>query len=296
MLNSVHVAVVGSANLDVVMTLERVPHPGETVMGDSFEEVAGGKGANQAIGAARGATAAFVGCVGRDDAGFLLKRGLEQAGVDTQHLVQCSEPTGRAFIQLTPDGENSIVVMALANGSLDSNHVLASLDALKPSVVLTQLEIPIEVVEAVARWAESNGARFVLNPSPIMALSRSLLDCCDPIILNAVEAKAILRSTVGHEPLTSEDSTVAELAALVAALARSVVVTDGSRGAYVGTAGHGISRIPGKKVRALDTTGAGDEFAGALAGGLALGLDLERAADLANDAAARLVQVSRNQR
>ena len=138
-MNGAGVAVVGSANLDVVVTLERFPQPGETVIGDGLEEVGGGKGANQAMAAARGsahaaalgggagaaasgsaraaspgADTAFVGCIGRDEAGDRLIAGLERAGVRTDYVMRCSEPTGRAFIQVTPDGENSIVVMALA--------------------------------------------------------------------------------------------------------------------------------------------------------------------------------------
>ena len=306
------VAVVGSANLDVVVTLARFPQPGETVIGDALEEVGGGKGANQAMAAARGsahaaalgggaaasgaaraaapgADTAFVGCVGRDEAGDQLIAGLERAGVRTDYVMRCSKPTGRAFIQVTPDGENSIVVMALANSRLDVDKVVAALDALSPAVVLCQLEIPLESVEAAARWTEQSGATFVLNPSPFRPLPASLLQRCDPLIVNAAEAEAVLRDGRSIDGLEA-------LGAAVAELSRSVVVTAGSRGAYVGTATHGISSIDGKPVVAVDTTGAGDEFAEQVAAGLARGLDLFAAADIANDAAARLVQVPRRER
>lgn len=296
MLNTGHVAVVGSANLDIVMTIKRVPSPGETVMGDRYEEVAGGKGANQALAAARSAKCDFVGCIGLDEAGMLIRRQLENGTVYSKHLLQRNEPTGRAFIQVTPDGENNIVVMALANNSLDAEFVMHALDDVRPAVVLAQLEIPYGAVEAAANWAERNGSRFVLNPSPVTGLSAVLLRRCDPLILNAAEAKAIFRTSTPQQSESAGESSVAENAVRIAQLVRSVVVTDGGRGAHVGTASGGIVQVSGKQVKVQDTTGAGDEFAGALAGALANGFDLEAAAGLANDAAARLVQVPRQNR
>jgi ribokinase len=292
--NPGQVAVVGSANVDVVVTLQRFPLPGETVIGDGLEEVGGGKGANQAMAAARGARTAFIGCIGRDGAGDLLVRGLDRAGVRTDHVMRCGEPTGRAFIQVTPDGENSIVVMALANGSLSADTAVAALQELAPAVVLCQLEIPLGTVQAAARWTQEHGAAFVLNPSPLRPLSRSLLERCDPLIVNAAEADAVLRSVGRSVDRVQED--IGALAAAVAELAQSVVVTAGDRGAFVGTAADGIVHIAGKPVTAVDTTGAGDEFAGQVAAGLARGLDLRRSAELANEAAARLVQIPRRDR
>ena len=292
--NPGQVAVVGSANVDVVVTLQRFPLPGETVIGDGLEEVGGGKGANQAMAAARGARTAFIGCIGRDGAGDLLVRGLDRAGVRTDHVMRCGEPTGRAFIQVTPDGENSIVVMALANGSLSADTAVAALQELAPAVVLCQLEIPLGTVQAAARWTQEHGAAFVLNPSPLRPLSRSLLERCDPLIVNAAEADAVLRSVGRSVDRVQED--IGALAAAVAELAQSVVVTAGDSGAFVGTGADGIVHIPGKPVTAVDTTGAGDEFAGQVAAGLARGLDLRRSAELANEAAARLVQIPRRDR
>ena len=292
--NPGQVAVVGSANVDVVVTLQRFPQPGETVIGDGLEEVGGGKGANQAMAAARGARTAFIGCIGRDGAGDLLVRGLDRAGVRTDHVMRCGEPTGRAFIQVTPDGENSIVVMALANGSLSADTAVAALQELAPAVVLCQLEIPLGTVQAAARWTQEHGAAFVLNPSPLRPLSRSLLERCDPLIVNAAEADAVLRSVGRSVDRVQED--IGGLAAAVAELAQSVVVTAGDRGAFVGTAADEIVHIAGEPVTAVDTTGAGDEFAGQVAAGLARGLDLRRSAELANQAAARLVQIPRRDR
>jgi len=250
----------------------------------------------RAIAAARHATSSFVGCIGNDAAGTLLKQRLEGAGVDTEYLVRGVEPTGRAFIQVTPDGENNIVVVSLANSRLDADHVVAALDVLRPAVVLTQLEIPFRVVEATAEWSESKGAIFVLNPSPIMGLPGPLPESCDPLILNAAEAESILGGGSADVPRSSNDASAEGLAARLAELVRSVVVTDGSHGAYVGTGHGGIRKIAGKQVVAVDTTGAGDEFAGVLAAGLARGVDLEHAAEMANESAARLVQVRRSER
>ncbi|WP_458780520.1 ribokinase [Arthrobacter sp. D3-16] len=294
--NTGRVAVVGSGNLDIVVTLQRIPMPGETVMGERVEEVPGGKGTNQAIAAARRSISAFVGCVGEDEAGGYILRSLELAGVETQHVERSVEPTGRAFIEVTPDGENSIVVVPLANQQINAARVLHALETLQPDVVLTQLEIPHHVVVAVSEWAERNNATFVLNPSPVTALPLSVLSRCDPIILNAEEAREILRMTDGQDPYEAATASVEALTALIARMTRSVVVTDGSRGAYVATASTGVTKITADKVDAVDTTGAGDEFAGALAAGLALGKDLTQAAELAGAAAGLLVQIPRRQR
>jgi len=284
------IAVVGSANLDVVMRVQRIPAPGETVLGDRLGEYAGGKGLNQAVAAARHQPTAFVGCLGDDAAAHFLAGVLEQAGVDIGHVQSSGNPTGRAFIPVAADGENSIVVLPLANRDLDPAHVLAALEEIAPVVVLAQLEIPFEVVTEVAAWTNARGLRFVLNSSPVVALPRSLLARCDPVIVNASEAYAVLRDADEPERTSPEQA-----AAALARLARAVVVTDGGRGAWVGTAGR-TSHVRVDAVAARDTTGAGDEFAGVLAAHLADGAELERAAFLANEAAARLVQIPRDER
>lgn len=289
------VAVVGSANLDIVVSVGRFPSGGETILGEDLQEVAGGKGLNQAIAAAGEVPCAFIGCIGDDEAGHHLTAALERAGVDASHLVRHRDPTGRAFIQVTPDGENSIVVLPLANQRLDVSKVRAALDAVAPAVVLAQLEIPLETVEATAAWAQSNSARFLLNPSPMRPLPESLLRLCDPLIVNAGEAAALLRDDRAATA-AGGDEDVEDLAAKLAKVALSVAVTDGPRGVYVGTASSGVTAIPGHRVAAVDSTGAGDAFAGTLAASLANGLDLTAAAQEANAAAAQIVQLPRSQR
>lgn len=286
------VAVIGSANLDLVVSLERFPDAGETVMGERLEEVAGGKGLNQAIAAARGGDCAFIGSVGEDEAGRLLLEQLERAGVDATQVVHRPEPTGRAYIEVTPDGENRIVVMALANQRLEAAAVHRGLDALRPAVVLAQLEVPLEAVETAAEWASEHGARFVLNASPVSELSTSLLERCDPLIVNSGEAGALVHD--GFSP--GRDADVVELARRLVQRVASVAVTDGPCGCHVGTSERGISPVAGRPVTAVDTTGAGDVFAGTLAAALARGQKLEDAAERANEAAARIVQVPRSDR
>lgn len=288
------VAVVGSANLDVVMAVEWLPAPGETVLGDQLSEVAGGKGLNQAVAAARHSTSTFIGCLGNDPAARTLEEVLQLAGVDIRHLQRSTRPTGRAFIPVAADGENTIVVLPLANHALEVTHVLRALDVVRPAVVLSQLEIPIEVVEQVASWSAANGVRFVLNPSPVGALSQTLLELSDPLIVNACEARAILQSSGSTNATSSADPEKAARA--LVAMTSAVVITDGSNGAWVGSTPDGITLVPGHPAVARDTTGAGDEFAGVLAAQLADGVDLGRAAHLANQAAARLVQIPRVER
>lgn len=280
------VAVVGSANLDIVVQSPRRPVGGETILGSSLVETPGGKGANQAFAAARVAGTAFIGQVGSDGAGEQLLATLAGAGIDVTHLRIAGTPSGRAYITLTPDGENSIIVLPLANAELRTEHVLASLEALRPAVVLTQLEIPSDVVEATADWCARRGARFILNPSPVGPVAERVLAVADPLIVNQGEAQAILGTG-------SDDND--DLARRLLARARSVVVTAGPDGAVVAEDGD-TARIPGARVPVVDTTGAGDTFAGTLAAHLAAGSGLASAARLANAEAARVIQLDRSAR
>jgi ribokinase len=283
------VAVVGSANLDIVVSAERIARPGETVFGRAYSEAAGGKGLNQAVAAARVARCSLIAAVGADPAGETLRRYLAWRDVRVDHLVRANVPTGRAFITVAADAENSITVVPLANDHLDADTAVTALEQLGPGLVVAQCEIPMATVVAVKGWAERAGARFVLNPSPITALPAHVVAAADPIIVNAGEARAILEIPEGREPDPGE------LAAALAEIARSVVLTLGRRGAVVGEHS-AVTRIPGEQVAARDTTGAGDEFAGILAGRLAAGDALPEAAAAANKAAAHLVTLPRDQR
>ncbi|MFI5975005.1 ribokinase [Streptomyces sp. NPDC051452] len=264
--------VVGSANADLVIDVERRPAAGETVLGGDLAVHPGGKGANQAVAAARlGARTALLGRVGDDGHGRLLLDSLRAAGVDTAGVLVGGAPTGVALITVDPSGDNSIVVSPGANGRLAPRDVRAAAPLVHGCpVVSAQLEIPLEtVVEVVRNLAP--GSRFVLNPSPPRPLPSEVLAACDPLIVNEHEARVIL----GDARLGEDPEDWAHL--LLAEGPRSVVVTLGAEGALV-CDGSGARRVPSVKVDAVDTTGAGDAFTAALAWKLGSGAALADAA------------------
>ncbi|MCT9104661.1 ribokinase [Streptomyces mirabilis] len=263
--------VVGSANADLVIGVERRPAAGETVLGSDLVVHPGGKGANQAVAAGRlGARTALLARVGDDAHGRLLLDSQRAAGVDTAGVLVGGAPTGVALITVDPSGDNSIVVSPGANGRLTPEDVRSAGNLLAASrVVSAQLEIPLEtVVEVVRNLAP--GSRFVLNPSPPRALPAEVLAACDPLIVNEHEARVIVGTDLGDSP---EDWA----SALLALGPRSVVITLGARGALVASA-EGSARVPSVKVETVDTTGAGDAFTAALAWRLGLDEPLAEAA------------------
>jgi len=281
------VVVVGSINLDLVVHANVRPQPGETVLGTAYEEVVGGKGLNQALAAARVGPAALVGAVGSDETGASVLRVLRDRGVDLSGVQVLAGSTGRAIITVTPDGENDIVVVPLANGCLRPAGVRAALDALGGTVVLAQREVPAEVVALAAAWAVEHGARFVLNPSPVEGVPNELLRHADPVIVNVHEARAILGRT-GDKG--------GDLAVGMLGTARTAVVTAGGDGCWVATSAS-IEHVPARRLKSVgDTTGAGDEFAGSLAAHLADGASLSDAAHHATTAAAHAVSTERSRR
>ncbi|MGW7575114.1 ribokinase [Streptomyces sp. NPDC054765] len=272
------VLVVGSANADLTVRVARRPGAGETVTGTDLVESAGGKGANQAAAAARiGGRTALLARVGGDAYGALLLSAQRDAGTDVSPvIVDEAARTGTAMIIVDPDGDNSIVVSPGANAALTPQDVAAAKDTIAAaSVVSLQLEIPMESVRAAATAAEQAGTRVVLNPSPApeaAALAPELLAVADPLVVNEHEARQLSGLT---------DGTPAQWAqALRDRGARSVVVTLGGDGALVLDAS-GAAQVPGVRVKAVDTTGAGDAFTGALATRLARGDTLPEAARFA---------------
>ncbi|MEU6252164.1 ribokinase [Streptomyces sp. NPDC047043] len=264
--------VVGSANADLVIGVERRPGPGETVLGSDLAVHPGGKGANQAVAAARlGASTALLARVGDDAYGRLLLDSQRAAGVDTVGVLVGGAPTGVALITVDPSGDNSIVVSPGANGKLVPGDVKAAACLFQASrVVSTQLEIPLETVVEVVRSLPPD-SRFVLNPSPPRPLPSEVLAACDPLIVNEHEAKVVL----GDACVSDRPEDWARL--LLAKGPRSVVVTLGAEGALVASSG-GVARVPSVKVDAMDTTGAGDAFTAALAFRLGGGASLAEAA------------------
>ena len=255
------VVVVGSANLDLVATLDHLPKPGETIVALGYAEHAGGKGVNQAVACARmGARTAFVGCVGNDDAGVFLRGVLEDEGIDTSMLRVVDMPTGRAFINVDSRGENEIVVVSGANTQVGIAQNPLQLPT--SHVLLMQLEIPLATVAAALTAARKSGAITVLNPAPYKSLTEEVLSLVDVIVPNETESAAC-------------GGTQALLAAGVA----TVVTTLGENGAVINTASSETNIAP-HKVVAVDTVGAGDAFIGALSAELARGATISDAASV----------------
>lgn len=275
--NVYDVLVVGSANADLTVRVDRRPGAGETVLGTDLVESAGGKGANQAAAAARlGARTALLAKVGDDAFGELLLDGQRAAGTDVRHVrVEKGARTGTAMIVVGPDGDNTIVVSPGANARLSPADVTAAREVVAASAVVSlQLEIPPETVRAAVAVARETGARVVLNPSPTPAeLAPELLAAADPLVVNEHEARQLSGLAGGGPEEWAR--------ALRERGARSVVVTLGGDGALVLAAGPAADEavtVPGVRVAAVDTTGAGDAFTGALAARLARGASLAGAA------------------
>ncbi|GJM39178.1 MAG: ribokinase [Acidimicrobiales bacterium] len=270
------ITVVGSANLDLVVEVEYVPQVGETVLGGDLARIPGGKGANQAVAAARlGRQVAMVGRLGADSAGNILRAALEVHDIDTTSLLTTRDtPNGVAMIAVAADGDNSIVVSPGANGRVTAADIETAGALVRDArVVLLQLEIPVAAVEAAARAASG---RVILNPAPAAELPSSLLEHVDILVPNQTEL-AILS---GHDgPVDASVAT--ELARRLPM--EAVVVTLGAEGAMVVTPDDAV-HVPAPKVTPVDTTGAGDSFCAALADGLVRSLSLV-------DAAAWAVQV-----
>jgi ribokinase len=258
------VVVVGSVNVDLVVAVERHPAPGQTVLGGDLRRTAGGKGANQAVAAARagGADTTLVAALGHDTAAELALGSLTGAGVRTDAVQRVDVPTGTALITVSPDGENAIVVAAGANA-----HVALTATArerlAQADVVLAQLEIPLDVVRAAAA-ARRPGARFVLNAAPSRPLPDDLWSQVDVLVVNEHEAADLAPGAGGVEVA----------AARLAERVPTVVVTLGAEGSLVARRGQWPAAVPAPRVRAVDTTGAGDTFCGVLAAGLAAGDDV----------------------
>ncbi len=253
-----------------MLRVERRPEPGETVTGAVLTLSPGGKGANQAVAAARlGAEVTMLGRVGEDAFGAKLVENLRDNGVDTARIEAFSKsPTGSAFITVTPNGENAIIVSPSANRGFGPREVeTAAEDIRKARILVAQLEVNVEAVESAARLAEESGARFLLNLAPPRTVPDALLRLSDPLVVNEHEAAFLL----GEEK--TPDETARRLLELGPA---SVVVTLGAEGAVLATGGT-VQRFPTPEVEVVDTTGAGDAFVGALAAELAKGTTLEDA-------------------
>ncbi|MFP4054628.1 MAG: ribokinase [Phycisphaerae bacterium] len=279
-----NVLVVGSINMDLVVRTPSLPEPGETVLGDGFVTNPGGKGANQAVAAARlGANVAMVGRVGDDAFGRQLMQNLHDEGVNCESvMITQGVPSAVAMIIVDGNGENSIVVASNANWRVTPDDVFSREDQFAAAdVVLLQLELPLPTVRAACQVAKRCGAKIVLDPAPA---PRHLCDTLCEVDVLSPNASETERITGKRSP---EDRVEKHVAMdLIARGAKAAVLKLGSRGCLVVTADEQFATIPACKVDVVDTTAAGDAFTAALAVGIAQGRSLPQAAKLANAAGA----------
>jgi ribokinase len=284
------IVVVGSVNLDLVVTAPALPRPGETVLGHDFTQIPGGKGANQAIASARaGGATVLVGAIGSDAFGVTLRARLQASTVDTSLLRVRYGASGVALIVVDDEGENAIVVAPGANAAL-VDLTDAEMDAIAGAdVLLCQLEVPVETVLAAALAGRAAGTRVVLNATPARALPAALLDAVDLLVVNRVEA-ATLTGLPEEDVDTGEavDPSVI-LDTLLESVSRAVV-TRSADGAWYGDRDGARVHVPAPVVEAVDTTGAGDGFIGALAVAWGEGRDLIDAVRWASAAGAAAVR------
>lgn len=277
------IVIIGSSNTDMVIKADKLPAPGETILGGVFMLNPGGKGANQAVAAARmGGNVTFIAKTGNDSFGKQSIERYKQEGIRTSHIFSDpDQPSGVALISVDAKGENCIVVAPGANNTLRPDDVSqAKAEIANAELLLLQLEIPLETVQYAASLADEKGVKVILNPAPAQPLPDSLLKCLHIIIPNRTEAEMLSGVQV-------TDWASAQVAAdrIGEKGVHTVVLTLGAMGAFIkdGTQYHRIEAIPAK---AVDTTAAGDTFCGALSVGLSEGMDIVAAVKLACKASA----------
>jgi len=273
--------VLGSLNMDLIVRTDRLPAPGETVLGGQFHTAAGGKGANQAVAAARlGAAVSMIGCIGSDDYGRQLLRLVRSSGVDVEHVHVVEQPTGVALIVVDGRGQNLIAVAQGANG-LVSREVVESAGELIASadIVVAQLEVPVEAITAAAELARAAGVPLLLNAAPARADVAGLLSLVTILAVNETE----LAIVAGHDVTAGQEAATAK--ELLARGPMAIIVTLGARGCVL-VDHHGSVAIPSYPVRVVDSTAAGDAFVGAIAARYSRSESLEAAARYASAAGA----------
>ena len=280
------ILVIGSSNTDMTAKTHALPRPGETVLGGVFTMGAGGKGANQAVAAQRlGGKVQFICKVGRDMFGDNAIAQYQKEGLDTSGILRSSLPSGVALIYVDDHAENCIVVASGANGDLSEADIEASSAAIKAcGILLLQLESPVPTVLKAAKMAHEAGAMVVLNPAPACALPEELFQYIDLFIPNETEL-----STFSGLPVNTPEEAEKAAAVMQRKGVGRLIVTMGSKGALICEGGPAIF-VPAHKVKAVDTTAAGDTFCGALCVAISEGKSLKEAAEFACAASALTVQ------
>jgi ribokinase len=273
------ILVIGSLNADLVVRAPHFPLPGETISGGDLQIIPGGKGANQAVAAARqGASVAMIGRVGKDSFGPFLIESLKSNNVDASHVRVDESATGTAIIVVDSNGQNSIVLSAGANGKVSALDIDAL--NLEAKVLLLQLEIPLETVIHTAKWGKQKGMIVILNPAPARELPDELIANADYIIPNETEL-----SLLSGVPVTDDASADKAAKVLLSRGAKNVIVTLGSNGALL-VSEKQVIHVDAYKVEVIDTTAAGDAFIGGFASALLRGIEIEKAVKYANSCGA----------
>ncbi|MBC9795747.1 ribokinase [Sinomicrobium weinanense] len=276
------VLVIGSSNRDLIVTVDDFPRPGETITGNSFLQMMGGKGGNQAIAAKRAGTdVLFISCIGEDENGMAIKQNYQSEGLDVSYMMLSEDkPTGVALITVDRNGENNIVIIAGANEDLLPENLTTLEETIKKSdIVLMQLEIPVLTNLEIGRKARDNNKKVVLNAAPAKAIPQELLELVDILIVNETEAETISGINVRKDP---EEA----IRHLLEKGAEQVILTLGENGLLYGTKTKEIVHLPAYKVKPVDSTAAGDTFCGALAAALSRKMEWEEALRFSMAAAA----------
>lgn len=270
------ILVIGSLNADLVVRAPHFPQPGETISGDDLHIIPGGKGANQAVAAARqGASVVMLGRVGKDSFGPFLLDSLKSDSVDITNVHADDSATGTAIIVVDASGQNSIVLSAGANGKVSPADV-NNASSLNSSLILLQLEIPIPTVLYAAHYAKQNGIRVILNPAPAKSLPDELISLIDFIVPNETELSLLTGLEVKDIPSAEQAAKV-----LLKRGAKNVIVTLGSKGALL-VSNKQVAQVNAYKINVVDTTAAGDAFIGGFASALLRGVEIEEAVKYAN--------------
>jgi ribokinase len=280
-MSSNRIIVIGSANTDMVVKSKKLPLPGETILGGTFLMNAGGKGANQAVAAARlGGNVTLVAKVGNDIFGRQTIDGLKNENIKTDYVfVDQETPSGTALIMVNEEGENCIVVAPGANAKLLPSDIEKVKDIAEAEIILMQLEIPLQTIAAVAKQAKSDGQKVIINPAPAQPLDDELLHGLFLITPNETEAFLLTGITVEDEATASKAAGV-----FLRKGVQNIIITLGKKGAYFENKSLKL-RINAPSVKALDTTAAGDTFSGALMVAITEKMDWEKAVKFAVKAA-----------